>query len=338
MKIAIARLRSRTCYVEPLHDIIDSFCECLKYFVRNHPEHQYLYYNFSWGDKPQRNPKVIDEADVIIIPSEAEFTYHIPGAIHSYDLKRSNEHIEAMKHYFLGKKVIVLRSDRRDDEELYRKVLGTEFAESLPSSEFKYDEIDEIDFQNNIHSLKYYFIKEMPRLIDDDSKAIDFCYWGSDKRKGIDGKPSGDERHKVLKEIHKSPYISSYFIGRFYGFERNMKMAPMRKIVPIISSARSTLCFNWLDNRATTSRYIEAIACGAVPFVWKDYDSTGVFVKDKWQRVRSIEEFVDKVNNLRDNGIFEAKFKQIEDSFLKNLKPKQEYFKDFEKMLLEKLA
>lgn len=330
MKIAIARLRSGTSYVEPLNHIIDSFCECLKAFIKNHPEHEYLYYNFSWGKKPHRDVKAIKNADVIIIPSEAEFTYHIPGAIHTLDLAKSNEELDKIEPYFKGKTVIVLRSDRRDNEELYRDTLGYQW---------QYDEIDEIDFQNNIHSLKYYFIKEMSKLFDDISeKKYDFCYWGSDKRNGIDGKPSGDERHIILKEIYKNPDITSYFIGRFYGFERHQKMQKLRKIIPVISSARTTLCFNWMDSRATTSRYIEAVACGTIPLVWKDYDCTGIFVKDEWQRVRSVEELIDKVNGLRDNGIFEAKFKQIEESFLKNLKPKEEYLSDFDRVLTEKLS
>lgn len=330
MKIAIARLRSGTSYVEPLNHIIDSYCECLRVFIKNHPEHEYLYYNFSWGGKTERDVKAIKKADVIIIPSEAEFTYHIPGAIHTLDLKKSNEHLDKIEPHFKNKTVIVLRSDRRDDEELYRDTLGYRW---------KYDQIDEIDFPNNIHSLKYYFIKEMPKLpgMDNESKAIDFCYWGSDKRRGIDGKPSGDERHKVLKEIYQSNEVASYFIGRFYGFQRHEKMQKLRKIVPVISQSRATLCFNWMDNRATTSRYIEAIACGTIPLVWKDYDSTGIFVKDPWQRVSSVEEFLDKVSQIRDNGVFRDKFKGIEHSFVSNLLTKEEYFSEFDRMLTEKL-
>lgn len=333
MKICIARLRSGTNYVEPLVDIIDSFCECLKHFVRNHTEHTFTYYNFGFNQKPQRNIQAIADADVIIIPSEAEFTYHIPGYIHSLDVKRSNEHIDSILKHIEGKKIIILRSDRRDDEELYRTKV---FANI--NNNFDYDEIDEIDFQNNIHSLKYYFIKQRTSLMDDTSyyKAFDFAYWGTDKRKGIDGKLSGDERHKILKQIKQSS-LSTRFIGRFYGFQRDEKFQKMVSIIPTLKMTRCTLCFNWLSNVATTSRYTEAIACGIIPFVWEHYDSTGIFVKNNWQRVFTIEDFVDKVQSLRYDVEYEKMYDLVHRNFLEDLLPMNEYISQFDSMLTGKL-
>ena len=330
MKICIARLRSGTNYVEPLEAIIDSFCECLKHFVKNHPEHTFTYYNFGFNQKPQRNIQAIADADVIIIPSEAEFTYHVPGLIHSLDVKRSNEHVWALREHIKGKKIIVLRSDRRDDEELYRKVFD--------GVNFLYDEIDEIDFQNNIHSMKYHFIKKRASLIKDTSyyKAYDFAYWGSDKRRGIDGKLSGDVRHTILKEI-KNSNISTRFIGRFYGFQRDEKFQKMVAIIPVLTMTRSTLCFNWMSDTATTSRYIEAIACGMVPFAWDKYDSTGIFVKNGWQRVTSVDEFLDKLQKIRYDVEYEKMYDMIHYNFLQDLKSEEEYVADFDKLLTGKL-
>lgn len=329
MKICIARLRSRTNYVEPLEAIIDSFCECLKHFVQNHPEHTYTYYNFGFNQKPQRNIRAIADADVIIIPSEAEFTYHVPGLIHSLDVKKSNEEIASLLEHIEGKKIIVLRSDRRDDEELYRKV--------FQDVKFTYDDIDEIDFQNNIHSLKYYFIKQRSSILPETSyKAYDFAYWGSDKRKGIDGKPSGDQRHKILKEIKQSN-LSTRFIGRFYGFQRDEKFQKLTAIIPTLSMTRSTLCFNWMSDTATTSRYIEAVACGMIPFAWDKYDSTGIFVKNNWQRVSSTEEFLDKVQQIRYDLEYEKIYEMVHMNFLDNLLPYNEYISQFDQMLTGKL-
>lgn len=329
MKICIARLRSGTNYVQPLEAIIDSFCECLKNYVLNHPEHTFTYYNFGFNQKPQRNIQAVANADVIIVPSEAEFTYHVPGLIHSLDVKRSNEQVWALREHIKNKKIIVLRSDRRDDEELYRKIFD--------GVNFVYDEIDEIDFQNNIHSLKYYFIKDRSTLLSDTSyKAFDFAYWGSDKRRGIDGKPSGDVRHKILKEIKQSK-LSTRFIGRFYGFQRDEKFQKMISIIPTLNMTRSTLCFNWMDNKATTSRYIEAVACGMIPFAWEQYDSTGIFVKNQWQRVYSSEEFLDKIQKMRYDIEYEKMYELVHQNFLQDLLPKQEYISQFDKMLAGKL-
>lgn len=327
MKICIARLRSGINYIEPLQHIVDSFCECLKHYIHNHPEHQYAYYNFGFNDKPVRNELAIKYADVIIIPSEAEFTYHIPGAIHSLDVKRSNEQIELIKPYFAGKKIINLRSDRRDDEELYRKTLGNDFI---------YDQIDEIDFDPIIHAMKFYFIRNRATLCPDDKKIFDFAYWGSDKRKNIDGKLSGDIRHIILKEI-KNSALSSQFIGRFHGFKRDHKFQKMSSLVPILTMTRSTLCFNWLTTKAASSRYAEAIACGIVPFVWKDYDTDNNMVKNPWQRVSSTEEFVDKVVQIRYDDKYKEIFSEIEQSFVSGIKSLDDYIFEFDQKLTAKL-
>ena len=327
MKICIARLRSRVNYVQPLHDIMDSFCESLKFFVKRHPEHTFSYYNFGFNQKPQRDVDAVAQADVIIIPSEAEFTYHVPGLLHSLDVKKSNEHVATLIPHVSGKKVIVMRSDRRDDEELYRKVFPIDFT---------YDEIDEIDFKNNIHSLKYHYIRRLPEYYGE--FTFDFAYWGTDKRRGIDGKQSGDVRHKVLKDIRKDQQLNTMLIGRFYGVERDQKFQKMIDIIPTLQQSMSTLCFNWMSNKATTSRYVEAVACGMIPFVWQDYDSTDIFVHDKWQRVSSSEELIDKVKQLTYNNNFRSSlYDGIHFKFLSNLKTENEYYEDFDQLLSRKL-
>ncbi|BCU95275.1 MAG: hypothetical protein CM15mV8_1190 [Caudoviricetes sp.] len=32
--------------------------------------------------------------------------------------------------------------------------------------------------------------------------------------------------------------------------------------------------------------------CGIIPMVYKDYDSTGILVKDDWQRVESVKNYI----------------------------------------------
>ena len=325
MKICIARLRSGTNYTEPLNDINDSFYELLRVYKERHPEHEFLYYNFGFGQKSMRDVRSVAEADVIIIPSEAEFTYHIPGAIHSLDLKKSNEVLEDVKPFFNNKKVIILRSDRRDDEELYRTKI-------FPNQNITYETIDEIDF-GNVHGMKYHFIQKTNPLFESEKK-YDFCYWGSDKRKTIDGQLSGDVRHIILKQIKKSD-LSTFFIGRFYGFERDMKWGKMKDILYYLRASRSTLCFNWMDTKATTSRYIESVACGMIPFVWKDYDSTGVYEIQDWQRVESYEDFIDKSKRFAySKGMFE----EVEYNLTQFcIKTPEQYYDRFDELMKEKL-
>jgi hypothetical protein len=325
MKICIARLRSGSNYVEPLNDILDSFYELLKVYRDRHPEHEFYYYNFGFNQKPMRDVRAIAEADIIIIPSEAEFTYHIPGAIHSLDLKKSNELLEDAKPFFNNKKVILLRSDRRDDEELYKTKVFT-------GLNIDYQTIDECDF-GNVHGMKYHFIQRTNPLFETE-KRYDFCYWGSDKRKTIDGVLSGDTRHIILKQIRKSD-MSSFFIGRFYGFDRDMKWGKMKDILPYLRASRSTLCFNWMDSKATTSRYIEAVACGMIPFVWQDYDSTGVYEIQDWQRVESYDDFVDKTKQFLYS---KDRFEEVEYNLTQFcVKSPQEYYESFDELMKEKI-
>ena len=71
------------------------------------------------------------------------------------------------------------------------------------------------------------------------------------------------------------------FIGRFSTVKRDMKFVRQyEKYITHIKSIKYTLCFNWKDNKATTSRYHEALASGIIPMVYGLYDSTGILVKD----------------------------------------------------------
>ena len=77
MKISYARLRSGVNYKGPLRNIIDSFCELHKMFIERNPKHQYGYYNFGFNKANRRKLDDIPDSDVVIIPSENEFHYHI---------------------------------------------------------------------------------------------------------------------------------------------------------------------------------------------------------------------------------------------------------------------
>jgi len=101
----------------------------------------------------------------------------------------------------------------------------------------------------------------------------------------------------------------------------------------MIEPSRTTLCFNWKDPTATTSRYPEALSVGIIPFVWKDYDIHNTYKIDDWQRVKTFEEFKDKILHLRDENLFKDKLKQYINNYKKVLLSEDEYYKQFSNMM-----
>ena len=78
------------------------------------------------------------------------------------------------------------------------------------------------------------------------------------------------------------------------------------ELYPLLKPARCTLCFNWLDPNATTSRYPEALSICLIPFVWQDYDENDTYNIDPWQRVSSFEDLKHKMLQLRDDSFLES--------------------------------
>jgi len=323
-KITIARLRSGVNYKRPLDHIIDSFCYLLKRFQIKNSEFRYGVYNYGYDKAHRRIADDIPDSDIIIIPSENEFHYHIPNYIDPKNLEKSNTAIKEHFKDLKNKHIIILRSDRGDDEDLYR---NHTFRDNPIG---KVSILDETDIPGNIHQLKYHFIKEeLEKQIEDDKPYL-FSYWGTEKRKDVDGVESGDKRHEVLRDIQTGMgKFYTRFIGRFSTVKRDMKPNSMRNILPILSKTKYTLCFNWKDNKATTSRYHEALACGIIPMVYKDYDSTGILVKDEWQRVESAEELHQKIMN----SDYYTKYTQIHNAYKQSLLTKDQIYDTFESTL-----
>ena len=323
-KITIARLRSGVNYKRPLDHIIDSFCYLLKRFQIKNSEFRYGVYNYGYDKAHRRIADDIPDSDIIIIPSENEFHYHIPNYIDPKNLEKSNTAIKEHFKDLKNKHIIILRSDRGDDEDLYR---NHTFRDNPIG---KVSILDETDIPGNIHQLKYHFIKEeLEKQIEDDKPYL-FSYWGTEKRKDVDGVESGDKRHEVLRDIQTGMgKFYTRFIGRFSTVKRDMKPNSMRNILPILSKTKYTLCFNWKDNKATTSRYHEALACGIIPMVYKDYDSTGILVKDEWQRVESAEELHQKIMN----SDYFTKYTQIHNAYKQSLLTKDQIYDTFESTL-----
>jgi hypothetical protein len=325
MNITIARLRSNVKYEGPLETVLDSFFENYVKWMKDHPEYNYDTYNCSFdGTRPKRTPETIEWADVIVIPSDSEFRYHGELQMNPKDLAKSQSHIEKIAPYFEGKTVIMFRSDRGDTEELYRNF--------LPNIK-NFITIDEVDFSGNIHGMKYHFIQRLKNPLSEmlyEGKSIDFGYWGRMKH--------GNDREKTIRQIYRSE-LSTVMIGGFpSGIQRQSKwIKDWNKLHPMLEPARATLCFNWLDETATTSRYPEALSIGIVPFVWQNYDVNNTYNIDPWQRVNTSEEFIEKTLMLRDESFREDKLEEFRNNYKKVLLSEDEYFLEFSKRMDEAL-
>jgi len=335
-KITIARLRSGVNYKEPLHHILDSYYYLLEKFHKKDKQFMWGFYNFGFNAVNRRKDNDVRTSDILIIPSENEFHYHIKDKegkstyIDPKNLEKSDKAIEQhILPYIKNQHIIILRSDRGDDERLYRE----KTFKNLPVR--KVSILDETDIPGNVHQLKYHFIRDYikQRKFNEKSKPLKFCYFGTEKRNDDKGK-TDDERHIVLKKIWDGEgTYNTRFYGRFSNIKRNDKSRRMKKLIRTLLKTKFTLCFNWKDNKATTSRYHESIACGVIPMVYKDYDSTGILVKDDWQRVSSAKELMKKMS------ISEVEYKKKQQSILESYKQslltKDEIYDTFKKRFFE---
>ena len=156
-------------------------------------------------------------------------------------------------------------------------------------------------------------------------RTIDFAYWGRMKH--------GQDREKTIRQIYRDKDISTVLVGGFpSGVKRQSAwIKDWRVLYPMLEPARCTLCFNWLDPTATTSRYPEALSIGMVPFVWRDYDKNNTYNIDPWQRVETFEEFKEKVLTLDENC--DKLVEQYRNNYKKVLLSEDEYFELFSKKM-----
>ena len=320
MNITIARLRSNVKYLGPLETVLDSFFENYIKWMRDHPEHNYDTYNVSFENKrPKRTPETIEWADCIVIPSDSEFRYHGELQMNPKDLATSNEHMAKIVPHFEGKHVIMFCSDRSDTEELY----VNEVFKGINLKSFT--KIDEIDFSGNIHGMKYHFINTLKNPLAEmvgSSKTHDFGYWGRMKH--------GHDREKTIRQIYRSDLSCQLIGGMPSGVERKSKWIKDWKVLyPLLEGCRETLCFNWLDETATTSRYVEALAIGIVPLVWRNYDCNNTYRINKWQRCYTFEEFLEKSLELRDDSFREAKLEEYRNNYAEVHLTEEGYYEEF---------
>ena len=323
--ICFTRIRSSEKYTRPLQSIADSMFHVCNKFMHNNPQYNYnlfgLSFSTAWPNKIYQN---IADSDYIVIPSEAEFMFHIPDRVMTIVKKRTDEVLDGVREVIDGKTIIILQSDRADSVELYRDYV-------FPDNDVKIHSIDECDFKGGLHSLKYHFIKQR---FHTGAKIHDFGYWGTSKKKKVGGGLSGDVRHEVLKDLHKSD-LKTLFIGNFDGFQRDIKFTrKLENIVPHLMNCKTTLCFNWPGyDEYLTSRYNEALACDIIPLVWKNYDINNQLVESNWQRCYSFEDIQRKCLELRDESVRLERLKRIKKKYNESTEGVEYYEKEFENKL-----
>jgi hypothetical protein len=317
--VTFLRLRNTHYYdgTNLLH-IMDSFYFLIKNFVQQY-DYDYRFFNLSVFGKVKdiRNYEHIRDSDVIIIPTEMEFMFHMKGRAPYFQLQRTNEWVNKIREILNdGKKrtIIILSSDKYDTIELFK-------SKVFPIENIDWYKIDENDFEGGLHHLKHLFIDSVDK---DTNKEIDLCYWGTFK---------DDGRKDILKELRKK--VNTFFIGKVGSWKEDMKFTNnFNDIIPIISKSRVTLCFNTTPN-GFTSRYGESIGCNCIPLVWKDYDKNNDIVGDDWLRCNSIEEVIQKVNQLKDETFFNQKLSYVKEMYKKKTMDEEYYKSNFNNKLNE---
>ena len=326
MKICFASLRKKINYTDTLEYGMDVFYESFAYFVENNPEHEYSYYNFSFGKKgATRDNDAVKNADVVILAAVQEFVYFV-NAMDPRDIEKSQEKIRELYPYLKDKHIVLLTQDRAVDENL---ILKYTLEDQVTPKTFT--TIDEMDFPYCLQTLKYYYMQDKVRF--ESERNIDFVYWGSDKSKFLEGKKSGDERLGIIRQITKNPDVSSQIIGRWpKSIPVVKKWVPLHEILAYLDGAYSTICFNWIDQTALTGRYHEAIACGIFPFVWKDYDVNNILVWSDFQRISTVEEYYEKLLVIKGSAEFVTKLRK---DFVHRIPEEEYYYLTFERLLNE---
>ena len=268
--VTIAKLRMGIKYEQTASQPMDSFYELYEQWMESRPDLTFDTYNFSFdGSKPVRNKDAIKHADYIILPSESEWRFHCPELWQSqYEshansltarkdnyrypwpvklpyteyLEKTETAIEEIKPYFENKTVILWRNERADDEELYR----TKTLKGVTIKDFH--TIDEIDFSGNINGMKFHNIPTLTKDLNlDRTKKVDFAYWGTSWK---------DNRDEVIYDLYDKEGTTTTLVGGFLHLEETEENKTFtwardwRDLLPVIKSARCTLCFNWKDENA----------------------------------------------------------------------------------------
>lgn len=341
-KIMFMSLRNPALY-RPLELIEDNIYYSLKNFMKENPQYEYLFYNVSFGDNPlSRDLVAVEAADVIILITVSEWTYHIPNFRHRLEVERINEEVEKVRQRLDGKSLIVVSHEQADTLDLFT---DRTFKDAKLKTA---DIIHQEEMGAGFMFMRYHFIKDHLKhqqrfFADETEKKWDFVYFGTTKTKTIDGKVSGDVRQEILHQVwkrRKTENFSTYFIGRFDKITRDEGWTPsFKSLVPKLQQARSTLCFQWPGfEHHQTLRYPESLASGVVPLLWQNFDKNNTANALDWQRCWSSDDVVKKIKQLQENTFWQEKYDEITERYEAVLPSLKEESDRFIQVLEEKLC
>ena len=159
MKICIASLSKRIIYNDVLQYGMSDFYECLNQYVKNNPQHEYTYYNFSFGKGAKRDLNQIIQADIIIFPAAQEFTY-FTQVMHPRDVEKVRVKVRETFPYLQNKHMIMLTQDRHVNEELiitklYAISKNQLYFPCLLKSSCMWWDVNEFTKRSNLHRDKF---------------------------------------------------------------------------------------------------------------------------------------------------------------------------------------
>lgn len=285
---------------------------------------KFNYFNAVPSDqKPRADMKILEKADVFLILVENEFQY-ANGEINPMYRQYLDERLDKIRNVLKGKKVMILNSDIQHTPELILNY-------TLKGSAIKeWDWIGENDFKGNIHTLKYYNLSRLPSSQLNKKKTIDLAYWGSYRK-------DSPIRQQILTGLRKKyPNIKAYYLGHLPPFTDAKWTRKFIEAVPILSQARTTLCFSTENNSDwLTAKYHEAMGMKIIPLVWQDYDQKNQYLGIlPWQRVYSLEELVNKIELVRNDKEWMNKWKAISTAYTKKILSEDELFSQWEQKVL----
>lgn len=338
-KVVIGSLRNQARCAGPLKAIEDNVYYCLGRYIENdNKKYKFDYYNVSFTDtKPNTDISVFDDADVVVLITVVEWTYHIPNFRHQYDQKKSDDKVAEIAKRLDGKSLIVISHEQADTLELFRD-------RTFKDVKFKnITTIHQDEMTDAFMHMRYFFIQDAPKLFHEYEKSIDFVYWGSSKTKTVGGVKSGDTRMITLTDLWKrreKDNFTTFFQGKYDKIVKDASWTnDFNKLIPQISKGHATLCFQWPGKEhIATTRYPEALACDVIPLIWQKFDVNGFLYNPiEWQRCHTVDEVVEKIKQLQDDGFRLDKLNEIRNNFLPKASSIEAEYKTFIETLERKL-
>jgi len=263
-------------------------------------------------DAPYRDVDALSSADVVILLSSNEFTFHVENSNEINNLapwvrEQRAAVLSRFEEAARGKPIILVSADRADNADNYRRW--------YPWGERIVAVLDEADVPLTTQTLR---VPHLAPLAAGIAKRVDFAYWGAAKR-CAPGSSIVDPRGDVLADLLSTPDLTAIT----FGLPSKWKVAPgvsrlawereQATLFRALAPARSTCCFQWPGGGSVlTARYHEALALGLYPFVWSPtYDTSRSVATVPFQRVSSVEALRERVASLRDEATFRSRMFEV---------------------------